>query len=51
MFALSEWSESGPPSPSVFAPSNDWFRSGSSSWKLPDAVSKPIGALARWSWN
>src|SRR4051812_30216151 len=51
MFALSEWLESGPPRPSVFAPSNDWFCSGSSSWKLPDALSKPIGAPARWSWN
>ena len=51
MFALSTWSESGPPSPSVFAPSNDWFSSGSSPWKLPDAASKPIGAAARWSWN
>ena len=51
MFALSTWSESGPPSPPVFAPSNDWLSSGSSPWKLPDAASKPIGAAARWSWN
>ena len=33
------------------APSNDCSSSGSSFWKLPDALSNPIVPPARWSWN
>ena len=52
MFALSTWLPSGSP-PSRFAPSMALActASPSTASKLPAASVKPIGRLARWSWN
>ena len=63
--ALSMWLPSGipvstPPMRCVFAPSSASASTGSpaspwpvelTSWKLPAASVKPIGAASRWSWN
>jgi len=56
MFALFEWLASGPPSPSVSAPSSVCVSTGSSppvppTSKLPDSSVKATSSPARWSWK